>query len=212
MAERGNVVDLGGPRARREGARGTLEASIGRQVRNFRKALDMTVTELAKQAQLSPGMLSKVENGLTSPSLTTLHALSLALNVPITAFMRTFEEQRDASFVRAGEGLTVDRRGTRSGHQYQLLGHLSGQKVTMEPSIVTLTEKSEVFPVFQHAGSELIYMLEGEMEYRHGGATYVLGPGDSLFFDAVPPHGPENLIKLPIRFLSVISSAASEED
>lgn len=211
MAERDIVANLGG-RAQRDDTRGTLEASIGRQVRNLRKSLDMTVTELAKQAQLSPGMLSKIENGLTSPSLTTLHALSLALNAPITAFLRIFEEQRDAIFVRAGEGLTVDRRGTRSGHRYQLLGHSSGQKVTMEPSLVTLTEKSEVFPVFQHAGSELIYMLEGEMEYRHGGATYVLRPGDSLFFDAVAPHGPEKLIELPIRFLSVISSAGSEED
>ena len=191
--------------------RGTLEASIGGQVRNFRKSLDMTLTELAKRTQLSPGMLSKIENGLTSPSLTTLHALALTLNVPITALLRTFEQQQDAIYVREGEGLTVDRRGTRSGHQYQLLGHSSGKNFTMEPSLITLSKKSEVFPVFQHSGNELIYMLKGEMEYRHGRATYMLGHGDSLFFDAVAPHGPENLVKLPIRFLSVISNTAIDE-
>jgi quercetin dioxygenase-like cupin family protein len=47
-------------------------------------------------------------------------------------------------------------------------------------------------------------MLEGEVGYRHGGRTYTLTPGDSLFFDSLAPHGPEELRKLPIRFLSVI--------
>jgi hypothetical protein len=41
--------------------------------------------------------------------------------------------------------------------------------------------------------------------YRHGDMVYWLMPGDSLFFDADVPHGPEELCKLPIRFLSVIS-------
>ena len=48
-------------------------------------------------------------------------------------------------------------------------------------------------------------MLEGELSYRHGGKIYTLEPGDTLFFDSDAPHGPEELRKLPIRFLSVIS-------
>ena len=80
-------------------------------MRTFRTQLDMTVAELATQAGLSPGMLSKIENGLTSPSLATLKALSQALNVPVTAFFRKYEEERDVSFVRKGRGLTIERRG-----------------------------------------------------------------------------------------------------
>ena len=169
----------------------------------------MTVAELAKQAGLSVGMLSKVENGRTSPSLATLHALSVALNVPVTAFFRRFEEQRAASHVRAGQGLKIERRGTRSGHEYRLLGHSFAKSVAMEPYIVTLTEASEVFPLFQHAGTELIYMLEGEMDYRHAGAVYRLAAGDSLYFDGEVPHGPESLLVLPIRFLSIIAYTPS---
>ena len=108
----------------------------------------MTVAELAKQAGLSAGMLSKVENGRTSPSLATLHALSAALNVPMTTFFLRFEEQRTATHVHAGQGLKIERRGTRSGHAYRLLGHSFSKSVTMEPYIVTLTEPSEVFPPF----------------------------------------------------------------
>ncbi len=83
----------------------------------------------------------------------------------------------------------------------------------MEPYIVTLTEESEVFPLFQHNGNELIYVLEGKMDYHHSGASYRLTPGDSLFFDANAAHGPENLIDLPVRFLSVIAyGRAADED
>ena len=47
-------------------------------------------------------------------------------------------------------------------------------------------------------------MLEGEVDYRHGDAIYALKPGDSFFFDADAPHGPEVLVRLPARYLSVI--------
>jgi transcriptional regulator with XRE-family HTH domain len=189
-----------------------LEMAIGRQVREFRRKQNLTVTELGRLAKLSPGMLSKIENGSTSPSLSTLKLLSRALSVPVTAFFRRFEEEREATFVRAGEGLKIERRGTRAGHQYQLLGHTTGKRVVVEPYLITLTEESDVFPLFQHAGLEFIYMLQGEVSYRHSDKTYRLRPGDSLFFDADAPHGPDELRKLPIRFLSVISYARHPED
>lgn len=188
-----------------------LEVAIGREVRAFRQQLDMTVMELAKAAGLSTGMLSKIENGGISPSLSTLQALSRALHVPVTAFFRRFEEERAATFVRAGEGLKIERRGTRAGHQYELLGHSGGKRVMVEPYLITLTEESDVFPLFQHSGLEFIYMLEGEVGYRHSDKTYVLQPGDSLYFDADAPHGPEELRKLPIRFISVIAYAREGE-
>jgi len=212
MAQSSDKVVTLDPHDRRADKGNALEVSIGGQVRDFRKKLDMTVTELAKQAGLSSGMLSKIENGLTSPSLATLQSLSAALNVPVTAFFRQFEEQRDATFVRAGDGLKIERRGSRNGHIYRLLGHSFAKNVTMEPYVVTLTEESEVFPLFQHNGNELIYLLEGELDYHHGGVAYRLTPGDSLFFDANAPHGPENLIKLPIRFLSVIAYARASDE
>ena len=182
-----------------------LEAAIGRQVRAQRKKLGMTVGELAQIAGLSAGMLSKIENGLTSPSLSTLKSLARALNVPFTALFQRFEEQRDATFVKAGEGLKIERRGTRAGHQYALLGHSVHKQVAVEPYMITLTHQSEVFPLFQHDGQEFLFIVKGRVDYHHGGRTYRMEPGDSLFFDADAPHGPETLIELPIRFLSVIS-------
>ena len=184
-----------------------LEAAIGRAVRNFRRQKVMTVADLSKQTGLSIGMLSKIENGITSPSLSTLQSLAHALSVPMTSFFSRYEEKREVMHVKKGRAVEMERAGTRSGHQYNLLGHIGANAsgVIVEPYMITLSETSDTFPTFQHDGIELLFMLEGVVEYRHGDQTFLMEPGDSLFFDADAPHGPDKLHKLPARFLSVIS-------
>ncbi len=88
------------PHRVREPRENNLEMAIGHEVRTYRKALGITVTDLANATGISVGMLSKIENGNISPSLTTLQALTKALGVPLTAFFRRFEEPHDATFVR----------------------------------------------------------------------------------------------------------------
>ena len=195
------------PHRLREVRENVLEVAIGREVKGFRRRQNMTVAELSAMTGLSIGMLSKIENGNTSPSLTTLQTLADALTVPITSFFSGFEEKRMAVHTPAGEGVEMERDGTRANHQYNLLGHIGANAsgVIVKPYLITLSAKSDVFPTFQHGGIETIYMLEGEVDYRHGDAVYSLKPGDTLFFDADAPHGPEVLVKLPARYLSIIS-------
>jgi transcriptional regulator with XRE-family HTH domain len=194
------------PHAVRDKKVNNLEMAIGHEVRTLRKKLGITGSDLASATGISLGMLSKIENGNTSPSLTTLQALAQALGVPVTAFLRRFEEVRNAMYVKAGEGVELERRGTRAGHQYNLLGHIGNNAsgVVVEPYLITLTADSDIFPTFQHEGLEFLYMLEGSVQYRHGDRLYAMEPGDSLFFDADAPHGPEVLEKLPARYLSII--------
>ncbi|MAU45646.1 MAG: MerR family transcriptional regulator [Yangia sp.] len=195
------------PHAVRELREKNLEVAIGRQVRELRKRQRMTGSELAQQTGLSVGMLSKIENGVISPSLNTLQALANALRVPLVQLFSGFEEPRGAMHVKAGQGVEIERAGTRAGHQYQLLGHIGSNNsgVVVEPYLITLDSESDRFPAFQHEGIELIYMLEGVIDYRHGDQLYLLEPGDSLLFDADAPHGPEVLIELPSRYLSIIT-------
>ncbi|MGQ3674603.1 helix-turn-helix domain-containing protein [Xanthobacter sp. TB0139] len=202
------------PHAVREKKVSNLETAIGYEVRQLRKNLGITVAELAAATELSVGMLSKIENGNISPSLTTLQTLSRALGVPITALFKGFEESRSAVFVKAGEGVQMERRGTRAGHQYNLLGHIGGNTsgVTVEPYLITLSHDSDVFPTFQHSGMEFIYMLDGEVIYRHNENQYHMQAGDSLFFDADAPHGPVELISLPATFLSIICYPQGRSD
>ena len=183
---------------------GELHAAIARRVREYRQERGLTVGQLADDSGISKGMLSKIENAQASPSLATLARLSSALGVPVTSFFRGLEEEHDAFFVPAGHGREIVRQGTRHGHRYQLLGTNRGSAKRVEPMLVTLTESSEVFPLFQHPGTEVIYMLQGRVVYGCGSARYELRQGDSLQFDGEVPHGPVQLVRLPIRFLSII--------
>jgi transcriptional regulator with XRE-family HTH domain len=181
-----------------------LEAAIGLGVRAFRKAEGFGLVELAKLANISSGMLSRIENGTISPSLATLQAVARALQVPVTSLFREFDEVRDTTFVRAGKGLRVIREGPRIGHEYRILGHTTSKRIAMEPYLMSYTNAAEVFSVFQRAGNEFIYILEGELTYRHGKKLYRMSPGDSLLFDAEVPHGPEELLAVPVKYIAVL--------
>ncbi|MGI8723498.1 MAG: helix-turn-helix domain-containing protein [Geodermatophilaceae bacterium] len=180
-----------------------LGLHIAERIRDYRQQLGMTGSQLAIASGLSKGMLSKLENGQVSPSLATLVRLSGALQVPVTAFFRGLDEERDVLFVKAGHGIDISARGSRKGHRYQLLGNMRGPNKRMEPVLVTLHERTEVFPLYQHAGTELIYVLSGEMVYGVGGSEYPMQAGDTLQFDAEVSHGPRRLVALPTQFLSI---------
>lgn len=183
-----------------------LEAAIGEEIRRQRKRQDMTMAMLADAAGLSQGMLSKIETGQTSPSLATLANLANALAVPLSSFFSAGERSRDVSYVPAGEGIRIDRRGTRAGHLYQLLGHSVRGDVTVEPYLITLDATAEPYDEFRHEGMEYIHMLSGSVVYRHGDSQFTLKPGDSLLFDARSPHGPLSLLELPAVYLSIINA------
>jgi DNA-binding XRE family transcriptional regulator len=203
---RSNVVGLEGGVDGTDGTDGTpgqLGQVIANHVRGRRLEIGLTVGQLAERTGISKGMLSKIENAQTSPSLSTLERLSAALDMPVTSLFRGLAEERDAVFVKAGSGPEIVRKGSRAGHTYELLGTLRGPYKRVEPLLVSLAESTEVFPLFQHAGIELLYMLEGIMEYSYGREHYRMEKGDTLQFEGDIPHGPTRLVKLPIRFLSI---------
>jgi transcriptional regulator with XRE-family HTH domain len=182
-----------------------LERHIGAALRRTRLAQNLVIAEVAKLAKISSGMLSKLENGQSAASLETLVSLSRALGVSLGTLFQGFPpEQGGAQLVKKNQGMEVVRRGTRKGHTYHLLAADRGPRRRFEPFLVTLTDKSEVFPRFEHPGIEFLHILEGRIEYRHGKHTYMMGPGDSLTLRGEVPHGPERLVRLPIRMLSII--------
>lgn len=182
-----------------------LAAVIAERVREFRQRLGWTVSRLALESGLSKAMLSKIENMQASPSLATLARLSESLSVPLTAFFRGLSEEQDVVFVKAGGGMELHHSGSGTGRRYQLLGSLRAPHDTLEPLLVTLTERASVFPLYQHAGAEIIFMISGKMEYICGGTRYLLEPGDAIHFVGEAMHGPSELISLPIQFLAVKS-------
>jgi transcriptional regulator with XRE-family HTH domain len=187
-----------------------FEAAIAHNVRLLRQQLGLSVADMAARVGISKAMMSKIENAQTSPSLSTLALLAKGFDVPVTTLFRGADVERPAAFVKAGTGARIVRTGTREGHQYELLGSLRGEHKRLECLLVTLSEKSKTYPLFQHPGTEFIYVLEGVMDYAHSRSVYRLHPGDSLQIDGEGAHGPADLIEVPIRFLSVIAFPDSQ--
>ncbi len=112
------------PHAVREPKENNLETAIGHEVRAYRKKLGITVTDPAAATGITLGMLSKIENGNISPSLTTPQSLSRALGVPLTASSAVMRSPTTPSSSRQGRASNIERRGTRANHQYNLFGHI----------------------------------------------------------------------------------------
>lgn len=184
-----------------------LEKAIGHEARRFRKQLGLTIADVCELTGLSPGMMSKIENGNTSPSLGTLQTLATALKVPVTALFRGIEGHHNAAYVPAGHGLKVDFQGIRSGPQFELLGHCAHSDVFVEPYLIQFDVAPDPLPVWRTIGLDFVYVLQGAVRFRHGEALYDLHPGDALSFDSDATHGLEEFIELPFKCISVYSRA-----
>jgi transcriptional regulator with XRE-family HTH domain len=190
-----------------------LDRFLGNVIRELRLKDNLTIAEVAAQAGISRGMVSKIENGQVSTSLETLSKIAQALGVSLAHLFRHYDmPSGGAQLVKQDHAMEVVRRGTKRGHTYHLLAYDQGPKKSFEPFLITMDDASEVFPTFEHPGTEFIHMLRGRIEYRHGQQTYLLEPGDSLSFRGDIPHGPERLLELPIHFLSIIIYGGSGGD
>jgi len=183
-----------------------LEQYLGMQIKRQRQAQELKLLDVARIAGISQGMLSKIENAQVSTSLDTLSRLCDVLGMPMSKLFSQYDQpDGNAILIKAGEGLEVVRRGTEKGHTYHLLNHSRGPKKNFEAYMVSMDDASEEFPTFSHPGTEFLHLLEGELVYRHGNQLYHMQAGDSLTFDGDVPHGPEKLIQVPIRLLSVMN-------
>jgi len=161
---------------------------VGRRIREIRMGKGLSIRALAETSKLNVNTLSLIENGRTSPSVSTLQLIAQTLQVPISAFFETDEGQKKVVYQHAGNrphavfthGLVEDLGAgmTRFG---------------AEPLIVTLKPKSDSgkTPIV-HTGREFVYCLEGHIVYHVDDQAYPLEPGDSLMFEAYLPHRWQN--------------------
>ena len=180
---------------------------VGAQVRAVREQRGLSLRALARICELSPNTISLIERGITSPSVSTLHRLATALRVPITAFFEERPGKVEAILLHA------DQRA-RSGSSGVLLESLGTglENQALEPFVVTLKPgASSGRRTMVHVGHELVYCLQGEMEYVVRDDAYRLTTGDSLLFEARIPHRWRNPGSEPAVFLLVFQAAAPGE-
>lgn len=186
-----------------------LDQVIGAAVKEHRILAGLTIAELSARANVSPAMISKIERGQVSASLSSLEALAQATGVPLINFFAGTVEVTDVSFVAAGEGMTVQRMGSDFGHIYKLIGRAEASHVYFESFHVTLEKPLSQGPVYQHEGAEFVHVTEGEMIFRCGEGLYHMRPGDSLSYDSSTTHGAVELKTDKVSFITLVAKAVS---
>jgi transcriptional regulator with XRE-family HTH domain len=190
----------GAPHASRKADAHLASEQVGQRLRALRKATNLSIRSLAERSGLSVNTLSLIENGKTSPSVSTLHQLAQSLNVPITSFFEGEQQKKRVVYQKAGERQQI----VFSQGQMEKLSE-GMPRLGSEPFITKLEPQanSGEAPIV-YAGREFIYCLEGHITYIVDGDFYPLAPGDSLIFDAYMPHSWQNTDATSSRALLVL--------
>jgi transcriptional regulator with XRE-family HTH domain len=168
--------------------------SIGRRLRELRKAKRITLDALAQETGFTKGYLSKLENGHKVPPIASLAKICGALGTDFTRLLQEpsppaslAAEAPRVSVVRSHERQTAVRGGSTFGYDYQTLAHKLPTKL-MEPFIFSFPSHVLKEVQFEHPGEEMILILSGTVEFEVAAERYVLMPGDCIYFDASLPH------------------------
>jgi transcriptional regulator with XRE-family HTH domain len=175
---------------------------IAPRLRGLREALDLSPETLGERIGTDPGEVIRYESGTEEIPVSHLFRVAQACGVDLTVLISGGDAHlKEYSLVRAGEGLSVDRR---KDYKYQSLAYRFSQR-RMEPFLVRVPPKEEGELTFnRHSGQEFIHMLEGRLEIRVGESILVLEPGDSFYLDSSTPHALRGLDGAEALFLDVI--------
>ena len=183
------------------------EPDVGQRIRALRQRLGLTQRALADACDLSANAVGLIERGETSPSVSTLHRLALALDVSIAELFSPPD---------AADAVVLVKRDQRSRVQRErvMMENLAqGPGVPcMEPFLATLQPGAGTGaePVV-HLGEEFVFCLEGQVDYTVAAHTYRLEAGDSLMFQAHQPHCWRNAGQAPARLLLVFHAAEESQ-
>lgn len=176
---------------------------VGALIRNLRVASDLTLAAVAERTGLSKGVLSRIEHGLVSPSISTLGKIADALDVQISAF---FQEDGVAriSYLPVAKRRRVRQGGAAWNTFVPLTEEGYGRKL-FNPFLVRLARRG-FKPVSNTVpGDQFIFVTSGSMEYEYAGTVYRLNPGDALFFRGEVPHGPTAIHTPYVEYVMVLA-------
>ena len=189
------------------------ENKIGTKIRTLREAHGLSIEELAERCDAEPQTIEDIENGTAASSLAPLIKITRALGVRLGTLMdddsqlgpvfNNVDDMKAGTFVRTFE--TTSDAGDLN--YFSLAAGRTSRHI--DPFIITITPSGETNHVLKgHEGEEFLYGLEGEIEIEYGtgkaGKVYVLGPGESIYYDSIVPHQVRTHDNQNAKFLAVV--------
>lgn len=181
------------------------EQGIGLRVHFLRKQRNMTLDQLSKLSSLTKSYLSKIERGVSVPSISTAMKLAESFDITVSQLLGEEGYEDAICIVRRNDRKKFMRAGTGSGYNYELIAAPKKFKC-MEPFIMRPPKQFQDRRVFKHAGEELLYVLSGCVEIELSRKISRLSAGDAVYFDAHIPHRTRSVGEKQAAVLVVVSS------
>lgn len=183
-----------------------ITRQIGQRIRDARTIRKLTLQDLGRATDLSAAFLSRIERGEATPSIGNLITIASELEIPLRDLFEAPEEP-------APKGYTVVRRSKREPtHEIEAAGYsyhwLSGD--LSEPALSAFlieypVAESDESNLVAHEGEEVLYLLEGSVEFQIGTDRILLEEGDCLHLFGDKPHMGRNVGTKPARLLMVVT-------
>jgi transcriptional regulator with XRE-family HTH domain len=176
---------------------------IGKKIKFLRNRNEYKQSDLADITGTTKGLISKIENGRTVPSLPVLITILQALKVDFKEFFADIPIEQGSNFyvIRADEMQKIYKEDA-SGFEYSFIFTKPLSTSIFEVSLLTIQPHSRRDPISTDA-FEFKYVISGEVQYEIGEEKVNLKTGDSLFFDGRILHVPRNITLEPVTMLVV---------
>lgn len=176
---------------------------IGLRILELRKAKKMSLRELAKRSNLSAGLLSKIENFRTVPSLSVLIDIANSLEVDVSVLVKNINGETTTPYllVRANEG-RAEKRDDSKGLMYKYLLSQDLSNYSLRVNEVHVSPNTYRKPLSTNA-LELVHVLEGTVHYGFKDQEVAVSVGDTLYFDGIVAHSVRNATEQPARMLKI---------
>jgi transcriptional regulator with XRE-family HTH domain len=165
------------------------EKHIGERIKRLRLKKSMGLVELGRHTGLSASFLSQLETGRVVPTLRNLARVAMVFSKDLSYFFET-EPQSLFRVHRRKERVRLPQTGVDDPTYYfESLGYMVPDRL-MDPyfaEFIPLKKNQDLRP-HVHSGYEFLYVLQGELEIRHGDQVSLMDVGDAVYFDASTPH------------------------
>lgn len=175
---------------------------IGKRIKSIRKEQGKTISIISSKAAVTNGLISRIENGRTIPSLPVLLKIIDALEVEVTDFFNGIPKVNGSNFIitRREDISIIEKEDDAKGFIYNYIFGKQFSSLGFEAILLEVQPNSKREKVVTDA-FEFKYMISGECFYVFDKEEVLLNEGDAIFFDGRVPHVPVNKSKESCKML-----------